>query len=576
MTRVQARHLLGAEHGYALVLSLVILLGFSVLGLTLVTLGTTEVASSANWKDYSKAFYAADGGLEPGVVGLRALLANTPAPTGAQLAAITAPTISTPGLSFNTYSVQQLNATPFAMQFATGPYAGLSGHSTDYQVAAQVVGQGGARTTLTQVLQYVQVPLFQFGIFYGKGVDLELRPGPAMTFNGKIFANSNIYIAAGTTLKITQSVKTAGNIYRDIKSESSYPNYNDPQISDASGTLQTLNFDHTYKPGFGSQWSSPSAWAQQANTTFGKQVQDSAMGVAQIIPPLPGMFSNPSNPDVVAHQLVELPQAADSSALKAAKLYSQAGLRIVDGVATDAGNVPVTLPAGAITSTSFFDSREQRTMTVTQVDIAKLKTAGTLPANGVLYVASSSSTPGQAVRLVNGSSLPSQGLSVVSQNPVYIAGDYNTATTGPNGNHPPAAVLGDAVTVLSNAWMANNYDTKGDQAFQNRAASATTVNAAIATGPSSESTMGNDNGKANNLVRHLEDWTNQSFTYSGSLVALWHSQQVTGAWRCCGATSNFYYAPPNRVWSYDTLFDTSDPPGTPSGVVMQKGRWSRS
>jgi Tfp pilus assembly protein PilX len=575
MTRVHARHLLGGEHGYALVLSLLILLGFSVLGLTLVTLGTTEVASSASWKDYSKAFYAADGGLESGVVGLRALLAATPAPTGAQLAAITAPTISTPGLSFNTYSVQQLNATPFTMTFATGPYAGLFGHSTDYQVTARVAAAGATQSSLTQVLQYVQVPLFQFGIFYGKGVDLELRPGPAMTFNGKIFANSNIYIAAGTTLKITQSVKSAGNIYREIKSESSTPNYNDPQISDANGNLQTLNFDHTYKPGFGSTWSSPSAWAQQANTTFGKQVQDSAMGVNQIIPPLPGLFSNPSNPDVIAHEMIELPQAGDSSALKAAKLYSQAGLRIVDGAATDAGNAPVTLPPGAVTSTSFFDAREQRTMTITQVDVAKLKAGGTLPANGVLYVASSSS-PGQAVRLVNGSSLPSQGLTVVSGNPVYIAGDYNTATTGPNGNHPPAAVLGDAVTVLSNAWMANGYDAKGDLAFQNRAASSTTVNAAIATGPSSESTLGNDNGKANNLVRHLEDWTNQTFNYSGSLVALWHSQQVTGAWRCCGATSNFYYAPPNRVWSYDTLFDTSDPPGTPSGVVMQKGRWSRS
>src|SRR5207302_3924471 len=98
MTRLQPRHLLRAEHGYALVLSLVILLGFSVLGLTLLTLGTTEVASSASWKDYSKAFYAADGGLESGVVGLRELLANTPAPTAAQLAAIAAPTISTPGL----------------------------------------------------------------------------------------------------------------------------------------------------------------------------------------------------------------------------------------------------------------------------------------------------------------------------------------------------------------------------------------------------------------------------------------------------------------------------------------------
>jgi Tfp pilus assembly protein PilX len=145
MTRLQARHLLGAEHGYALVLSLLILLGFAVLGLTLVTLGTTEVASSASWKDYSKAFYAADGGLESGVVRLRALLATTPSPTSAQLAAITAPTLSTPGLSFNTYSVQQLNATPYRMQIATGPYTGMRGIATDYQITAQVVAAEGTR-----------------------------------------------------------------------------------------------------------------------------------------------------------------------------------------------------------------------------------------------------------------------------------------------------------------------------------------------------------------------------------------------------------------------------------------------
>src|SRR5260370_40514214 len=102
-----------------------------------------------------------------------------------------------------------------------------------------------------------------------------------MTFNGKIFANSSISIAAGTTLKITQSVKSAGNIYRDIKSESTYPNYNNPQIDDANGNLQTLNFDHTYQPGFGSTWSSPSAWANLEITTFGKNVYASEIGTNQ-------------------------------------------------------------------------------------------------------------------------------------------------------------------------------------------------------------------------------------------------------------------------------------------------------
>jgi hypothetical protein len=44
------------------------------------------------------------------------------------------------------------------------------------------------------------------------------------------------------------------------------------------------------------------------------------MGVTQIIPPIPDLFYNPSNPDQVAHQMVELPQAGDSTALADAKM----------------------------------------------------------------------------------------------------------------------------------------------------------------------------------------------------------------------------------------------------------------
>jgi hypothetical protein len=571
-----------SERGAALVVTLLVLVVLTAFGLTLVALGTTEVAMSSNWRDYSKDFYAAEAALESGVVALRNLLPTTPTPTQAQLNTIaTPPTLRDSRLTFGAYTITP--ATPAANRhtFATGPYSGLFGFVQAYTIQAQVTGQGGTSAKLTQVLQHTRVPLFQFGIFYGKGVDLELRPGPGMTFNGKIFANSNIYIAAGTTLQITQSMKAAGNIYRNIKSEPGYPNVNNPQIADAAGTLQTLNFDHTYQPGFTTTWSSASAWANQAMQTFGGQVQDSAMGVGQIIPPLPDLFGSPSNPDVIAHQLIEMPQPADSSALKAAKLYSQAGLRIVADArtigATDANGNGVTLPANAVIKRTFYDAREAKTMTAYDVDVTVMRTAGALPANGVVYVAGTDTASNPVVRLVNGSELPSQGLTVVSQNPVYIAGDYNTVKTG--ATHPPAAVLGDAVTVLSNAWQPGNalgYDTKGSLGFTTRAASATIVNAAIATGPSSESSMGRDNGKANNLVRFLEDWTGKTFEYSGSLLALWHSQQVTGAFRCCGLTSLYYYAPPTRVWGYDTLFDTTQPPGTPMGVIMTKGSWSQS
>jgi Tfp pilus assembly protein PilX len=585
-TQHRTRTIASSERGAALVMTLLVLIILTAFGLTLAALGMSEVAISSNWRDYSKDFYGAEAGLESGVVALRNLLAGTPNPTQAQLNTIAAPALSDSRMTFSAYTITPASPLPNRQTFAAGPYSGLFGWVQGYTIQAAVNGQGGTRASLAQVMQYTRVPLFQFGIFYGKGVDLELRPGPGMVFNGKIFANSNIYIAAGSTLEIAGTnpgdpgfLKTAGNIYRSIKSESDPSNFNHPQIRDATGTLRYLDFDHSYRQGTfpsspppGSTWS-PGEWANQAMQTFGGQVQDSAMGVGQITPPVPGLADpNLPNPDVVAHQLIEMPQAGDSAALRSAKMYSQAGLRIVDGAATDQNGNPVPLPLNAVKTKTFYDARENKTMNTYDIDVALLGPA--LPANGVVYVAGTNTVSNPVVRLVNGSQLPGGGLTFVSQNPVYIAGDYNTVPVG--ATHPPAAVLADAVTVLSNAWMQNNSDTKGNQAFNKRLASDTTVNAAIAGGPSSESTMNNDNGKANNLVRFLEDWSNKKFTYNGSLIALWHSQQATAPWKCCGTGNPYYYAPPARDWGYDSLFDTSPPPGTPMGVIITKGPWSQS
>ena len=80
------------------------------------------------------------------------------------------------------------------------------------------------------------------------------------------------------------------------------------------------------------------------------------------------------------------------------------------------------------------------------------------------------------MRLKNGAIMPSGGITVASENPVYIQGDYNTgrvtngsgvvttetpANTANNGTgnnivagytEQPCAVLGDAINILSNNW----------------------------------------------------------------------------------------------------------------------------
>ena len=560
-----------SERGSALAMSLLVLLMLSVLGLSLLSLSLNEVSITANWKDYTRAFYGAEAGVESSVANLRTLLAQNPDPADSDLRAIAAPALNPyGGVTLAGLQVSHLLAAPpyaYNTQMASGPYADLNGIVTDYQINVQATSNGGTRANLNQTLQYIQVPLFQFGVFYGRGVDLEIAPGPAMTFNGRVHANSNIYVGAGSTLRFDSYMTAAGHIYRQIKRDPDNPWGNNPQIKDKTGTYRDLNFDFDSNVGFGSNWTADQ-WKAQAQSTFQGTVKDGTMGVNEIIPPVPELFYNPSNPDVVAHELVEMPQPSDSAQLRAAKLYSQAGLRIVNGAATDAYGNAVALPAGILSSTSFYDKREGKTVTVTQVDMGALRTSGVPLGNGLLYVTDTGGSD-RAVRLVNGTQLPSGGLSVASPNPVYVQGDYNTI------NKVPAAVMADAITVLSNNWSANNSDGKGTQVTTNRPASNTTVNAAFALGPSAESSLNNGNGQLENSIRFLEDWSGKSLNYAGSIVALWHSRQATGAWQPPGSTGSAYYQAPNRNWAYDTLFNTQQPPGTPRGVIMARGRWTR-
>ena len=257
---------------------------------------------------------------------------------------------------------------------------------TDYLIISEVRGDNGTRSRQTQILCHVQVPLFQFGVFYGAGVDLEIAPGPNMTFNGRVHSNSNIYVGAGSTLSFDSTVTAAGTIQRQIKRSSEIPWGNDPLIKDTVGTYRPLNFDHLYQPGFGGTWT-PDAWQAQASSTFGNTVRDSSMGVGQIIPPIPDLFYNPSNPDVIAHQLIEIASPTDAADLRAAKMYSKSGLRVVDGVATDMNNNLVSLPGGVITTKSFHDAREVKAMSVVEVNVGLLRSSGAAPSNGVMYVA---------------------------------------------------------------------------------------------------------------------------------------------------------------------------------------------
>ncbi len=201
----------------------------------------------------------------------------------------------------------------------------------------------------------------------------------------------------------------------------------------------------------------------------------------------------------------------------------------------------------------------------------------------------------RGVRLINGETLPgiydsnkpdqTKGFTVASENGVYVQGNYNaTGVNLPGGSlpapsqnylpqntltHIPAAVVSDAVTILSNDWNdAKSFRypfTQGD-----RMASNTVVRFAMLTGDAitgnttisyNPSQFGQLNGGIHNFKRFLERWTDRRLNYAGSLVNLFTSRNNNGFWKCCNAV----YNPPIRDWTFDTTFLDPNrlPPGTP-------------
>ncbi|MGA3169443.1 MAG: hypothetical protein ABSE62_00365 [Chthoniobacteraceae bacterium] len=229
-------------------------------------------------------------------------------------------------------------------------------------------------------------------------------------------------------------------------------------------------------------------------------------------------------------------------------------------------NLASTLYNAMTFNQSIQDNREGQSVAITELNVGTITSAVTANNlsgfNGVVYIDDEASTSSaeRAIELTNGAQLPSGGLTFASGNPVYIQGDYNTTSTGGRAS---ASVVADAVDILSNAWSNSNSTST----LSSRPATDTTVNTAIMSGivPTSN---GNYSGGAENFPRFLEDWSNATLTYYGSMVELYPSQQATGMW----GQSNVYN-PPTRVWHFDTNFQVSPPPGTLMLVKYVRGQW---
>jgi hypothetical protein len=182
-----------------------------------------------------------------------------------------------------------------------------------------------------------------------------------------------------------------------------------------------------------------------------------------------------------------------------------------------------------------------------------------------------------AVRLTDGARLPSDGLTVATDLPLYVKGDYNVTTDGTHFSRTlgdttytrPAALLGDAVTILSTNWR-DSYTASTP--LSSRAPVNTTINAATLEGivPSNGTHY---SGGVENFLRLLEDWSGETLYYNGSIVVMFPSQYATAPQANRTGLNATYYSVPDRKWGFDTNFLNLDrlPPLTPQLKATIRG-----
>lgn len=455
------------------------------------------------------------------------------------------------GTSDRTY-VQRLSAAAYVP--LQSQYTGLYGMASRYRIvshACMVNAPHSIDVGIKQDVQLASIPVFQFAIFYT--MDLEINPGPNMTVTGRVHGNANIHTQPVNTLTFLSHVTAAGKLI-----DTKHPN--DPSSRSLANSDVVFLGEH-----------------------------DGNVGSLAL------PIGTNNSPDAV-HAIIEIPPAGEdpNSPMGRQRFYNKADLVVVVSNTTVtvksgledgfSASVPFAQWNGFLnTNVSFFNKREGKTVKATEVDVGKLRTWSATntvirPALGnrdirSLYVADMRTQSGSTesgVRVKNGQTLPSLGLTVASPNPLYVQGHYNAPSAHLGSTNTtltkPAALIGDSVNILSSTWN----DANAGSALGSRLAGHMTVNAALLGGivPSGG---GYYSGGVENFPRFLEDWSGRTLAYNGSMVVMFFSKIARAPW---GGSD--VYVPPTRQWTFDLNFmdATRLPPGTPEVRALIRAEWA--
>lgn len=381
------------EKGAALAMAIIILAILSVVALTALAFSSTEARIAGSDLQRTQTFYAGTAAMEKMTNDFSDIFRKKIYPLPSDLSAIASappPVLITEGFSFNQTliedtvklaemrAVQGLSSDIYPrVNIPNGPYAGLYASIIPYQMSTTVTQNwSGAEVQLEREFNNYLVPLFQFGIYSNE--DIEIHPGPLLTFNGRIHGNKNLY--ALRNVKFLNRMTVAGeyvrdasrggepntstgndNVWMEVNGFNVKSNLGSGSVKSGAGTVGGPNIvgstpgTRGYYPGSpdgiaSSNWDTVSvAPATGANNRFGGQLLTHSTGAADLKTPLELSGNSPA-------ELVKRSLPSDIQVLADSRYHRKAQVRILIDDETDgsgAANV-AGIPAGKGVALSSF------------------------------------------------------------------------------------------------------------------------------------------------------------------------------------------------------------------------------
>jgi hypothetical protein len=365
------------ERGAALAMAMIVMVLIGVVTMTVLAVVSNEARISGSDLQRTQTCYVAAAKIEKMTSDFSSLFSRTTNPTSSQLntlrisdlAGLTSEGFSFPDpiLERDEERLADLRAVQGIVTSAlprvtipSGAFSGLSASVSPYKLGSTAqMANTGVQCRLERTINNYLIPLFQFGMFSDK--DIELHPGPAFTFNGRVHANGNIYVNGNVTF--LDKVTTANELVRDVlRNDSTRTSSSVKMVAsgisvaitkgsviDGPNLPGTTAGQRGYNPGSpdgtaNTTWESTSVASPATGTPdqFGGQILTRTTGASRLLLPLQ-VGGNPTR------EIIKRGLPADDQILSESRYGNKAQIRILLEDESVPAGTPGSIPVNAIT-----------------------------------------------------------------------------------------------------------------------------------------------------------------------------------------------------------------------------------